>query len=107
MRTLEGEVSYARGDALLFGAHGDCWPVDAEYFTRSYTPASGTQAGQDGLYYKKNAIVAAALMTETFSVNTLDGSLLCGEAGDWLIQYEQGHYGIVRNAIFAETYELL
>ena len=107
MRTLEGEVAYVCGDALIYGAHGDCWPVGAAYFTQSYIPAPGTQAGQDGLYYKKPVIVTAALMTEAFSVNTPDGSLLYGEAGDWLIQYEQGHYGIVRDAIFSETYELL
>ena len=107
MHTLEGDVAYTRGDALLFGAHDDCWPVDAAYFMRSYNPASGTQAGQDGLYYKNDVIVVAAQMTEPFSINTMDGSLLHGEAGDWLVQYEHGHYGIVRDAIFAETYELL
>ena len=107
MRTLEGDVAYARGDALVSGAHDDCWPVSAAYFTQSYVPAPGTRAGQNGQYYKKPVIVAAVLMTEAFSVNTPDGSLLHGEAGDWLIQYEQGHYGIVRDAIFVETYELL
>ena len=107
MPTLEGDVAYVRGDALVSGVRDECWPIAASYFARNYFRAPGTQAGQDGLYYKKPVIVAAARMTESFSVNTPGGALLCGEVGDWLVQYEQGHYGIVRDEIFVETYELL
>ena len=107
MTTLEGEVAYARGDALACGVNNECWPIGAAYFARNYVPAPGTQAGQDGRYHKKPVIVAAARMAEAFSVNTPDGALLHGGAGDWLVQYEQGHYGIVQSDIFAQSYELL
>jgi hypothetical protein len=106
MHTLEGEVAYVRGDALVHGVHNERWPVDAAYFARNYSPSPGTQAGQDGRYYKKSITVIAVRMSEAFSINTPDGSLLRGVAGDWLVQYEQGRYGIVQDVIFAETYEL-
>jgi hypothetical protein len=107
MNTLEGEVAYVRGDALACGVHNECWPIGAEYFAQNYIPMPGTQAGQDGLYYKKPVVVVVARMAEAFSINTPDGALLHGEAGDWLVQYELGHYGIVQDEIFAESYELL
>ena len=107
MRTLEGEVAYVRGDALASGVQNECWPISAAYFAQNYVPTPGTQPGQDGQYYKKPHIVDVARMTEAFSVTTANGSQLCGETGDWLVQYEQGHYGIVRNEIFAESYDLL
>ena len=107
MATLEGDVPYARGDALAWGPRNERWPIAAAYFAENYLPAPGTKAGRDGQYCKKPVIVAAAPMTEDFSVAATGGALLRGEAGDWLVQYEQGHYGIVRHDIFSETYELL
>jgi hypothetical protein len=47
-------------------------------------------------------------MEQPFEVMLADGvSRLTGHAGDWLIDYGDGSLGIVTQAIFATTYEIL
>ena len=104
LETLEGPVPYAAGDALLQGSQQEMWPVAYTYFQRAYVPASGQTMGQPGLYCKLPTPVAALHMAESFSASTTQGAVLHGKPGDWLVQYAPGHYGIVGEDIFAETY---
>jgi hypothetical protein len=47
-------------------------------------------------------------MDTPFKVVLADGvSHLTGRAGDWLVDYGDGSLGIVTQAIFATTYEIL
>ena len=40
VQTLEGFASGEPGDWLVCNPAGECWPVQADVFTRRYTPAS-------------------------------------------------------------------
>jgi hypothetical protein len=52
--------------------------------------------------------ILALQMEEPFEVMLADGeSRLTGRAGDWLVDYGDGSLGIVTQAIFATTYEIL
>jgi hypothetical protein len=99
-------VSYQTGDALLTGPEDEHWPVARKRFTASYEALPPAVMGKDGLYVKKSLPVWALRMSEPFSVTT-DGGLLSGQAGDWLVQYGPGDYGVVGSSIFALTYTLL
>jgi len=47
-------------------------------------------------------------MQSPFEVVLADGiSHLTGRAGDWLVDYGDGSFGIVTQPIFATTYEIL
>ena len=47
-------------------------------------------------------------MTEPFDVLLADGvSRLHGRPGDWLVDYGDGSLGVVTNAIFGVTYEIV
>lgn len=106
--TLEGPVAYAVGDALLTGGSDDRWPVRREKFLRTYAPAGNFETGKPGVYRKKPLVVHACQMQESFTVRVGGKSnSIHGKPGDWLVQYAPGEYGIVANAIFNRTYELL
>ena len=106
--TLEGEVGHAAGDAMLTGGEGEHWPVARARFDATYEPVPPTVAGQDGQYRKRPIAVLARRLEGTFSVPVGDGhDRLSGGAGDWLVQYGPGEFGIVSAAIFAATYEIL
>lgn len=107
LHTLEGPVPYVAGDALLQGPQQEMWPVAYDYFSKVYAPASGQPMGQPGAYCKQPTPVAALHMAEPFSVSTVQGAVLQGKPGDWLVQYAPGHYGIVGGGIFAETYDVI
>jgi hypothetical protein len=52
--------------------------------------------------------ILALQMDTPFKVELADGiSHLTGRAGDWLVDYGDGSLGIVTQAIFATTYEIL
>jgi hypothetical protein len=52
--------------------------------------------------------ILALQMDTPFKVVLADGvSHLTGRAGDWLVDYGDGSLGIVTQAIFATTYEIL
>ncbi|MDL2207649.1 PGDYG domain-containing protein [Desulfovibrio sp. OttesenSCG-928-M16] len=103
--TLEGKVNYERGDALLTGSEGENWPVSRDSFDRRYVPEAAVERGQNGIYRPVAEPVWAAQIHEAFTVILSDekGSLL-GRAGDWLVQYGVGEYGIVDREIFASRY---
>jgi len=108
LESAVGANLYAVGDALLTGSTGDSWVVSRARFDAKYRPEPATQAGGDGLYRNLPVPVLAKAMAVAFTVARTDGGdLLRGEAGDWLIEYAPGDYGVVARARFERVYRLL
>jgi hypothetical protein len=104
--TLEGEVHYEAGDALLTGIRGERWPVRRHLFRSSYEPVPPTRSGQNGRYRKLPAVAHALRLTQFFDIPvSWQRETLHGKPGDWLIRYSDGSFGIVQDEIFRETYE--
>jgi len=108
--TLESAVGanrYAVGDALITGTTGDRWCVSRDRFEAKYAAQAPTQGGQPGSYRNRPIPVRARRMDLPFSVRrSAGGDVLCGEAGDWLVQYAPGDHGIVAQDRFARVYRV-
>jgi PGDYG protein len=101
----EGANRYAIGDALITGSTGDRWSVSRDRFDAKYLPHPPLQHGHDGDYRNKPIPVYAKQMHAAFSLErTAGGDVIHGKAGDWVMQYAPGDYGIVENAKFAKVY---
>ncbi|MCL2346566.1 MAG: DHH family phosphoesterase, partial [Desulfobulbus sp.] len=105
--TREGAVPYAIGDVLVSGVDGETWPVRPAHFAAAYAPQPPLQAGQDGVYLAQSCEADALCMPAIFCLSLNNGGLLWGQRGDWLIQHDDGEYGIVGAALFAATYDIL
>jgi uncharacterized protein (DUF2237 family) len=100
-----GRNRYEPGDALLTGSTGDRWCVSRARFEAKYRAESPTRAGHPGRYRNLPVAVRAKRMAVPFSVaRAAGGDLLSGAAGDWLMQYGPGDYGIVAAARFDKVY---
>jgi hypothetical protein len=107
LMSLEGPNRYVRGDALITGSTGDRWVVSRERFDAKYVPADAALAhGEAGAYRNRPAVVLAKQMNEAFSLarSAAGGDVLRGAAGDWIMQYAPGDYGVVQAARFAKVY---
>jgi len=103
--TLEGPVRYRAGDAILSGTRGERWPVDRATFRANYQPVPPTRAGEDGDYRKAPSLTFALRLDRPRDVPVgWQKDPLHGRAGDWLLQYSDGEYGIIREEIFRESY---
>ena len=103
-----GTNRYATGDALLTGSTGDRWCVSRGRFDAKYRPEGWTQPGRAGRYRNLPVEVRAKKMRLAFSVaRTVGGDVLYGDAGDWLMQYAPGDFGVVANQRFATVYRVL
>ena len=101
----EGLNHFRAGDALITGSTGDRWSVSRERFDAKYHPVAPLMHGGGGPYRSKPVPVRAKQINEPFTVKrTSGGDLLRGAAGDWLMQYAPGDYGIVENAKFQRVY---
>lgn len=101
----EGANRYALGDALITGSTGDRWSVSRDRFDAKYAPIAPLQHGRDGTYRNIPIPVYAKQINTAFSVErTAGGDIIRGNAGDWLMQYAPGDYGIVESAKFAKVY---
>ena len=101
----EGPNHYAVGDALITGSTGDRWSVSRDRFDARYQAVAPGIHGQDGAYVNQPLPVLARQMQAAFCIaRSAGGDLLRGEAGDWLLQYAPGDYGVVENARFARVY---
>lgn len=104
--TREGPMPFKKGDALMFSAKGRIWPVDYNHFKEIYVPQKGLRMGQDGIYTAKR-ITATALEADTpFCVKLYNDTLVCGEPGDWILQYAPGEYRIINGDIIDLAYEI-
>jgi hypothetical protein len=107
LMSLEGPNRFTRGDALITGSTGDRWVVSRERFDAKYVPADAALAhGEAGAYRNRPAVVLAKQMHEAFSLarSASGGDVLRGVAGDWVMQYAPGDYGVVQAARFAKVY---
>lgn len=106
--TLEGPVHYRAGDAIVTGTQGERWPVERQKFLAAYEPEPPLAAGQDGQYVSRPREVLARRIEQAGQVTVGRASdTLRGEPGDWLVQYDDGSYGIIRSDIFASTYDVV
>lgn len=105
LQSLEGPNRYRAGDALVSGVTGTRWSVARERFDARYEPVAPTVAGQDGSYRARPIPVLARRMDHAFSAErSRGGDRLHGDAGDWLLQYGPGDYGVAGQERFARIY---
>lgn len=104
--SLEGPNRYAAGDAIITAASGERWSVARGRFDAKYVPEGGTRAGSDGAYRAQALPVLAKQMHQAFSLaRSAGGDVLTGEAGDWVMQYAPGDFGLTAAARFARVYK--
>lgn len=106
LMSLEGPNRYAPGDALVTGSTGDRWVVSRERFNAKYLPADAALThAQPGAYRNRPSVVLAKQMDAPFSMARSEaGDVLHGQAGDWILQYAPGDYGVVQAQRFAKVY---
>jgi hypothetical protein len=108
IQSREGPNHYQRADALVTGSTGDQWSVIRARFEDKYEPVGLLMIGQDGPYRARRIPVWARQIDEPFAVERrAGGDLLTGNAGDWLLQYAPGDYGLVEDKRFKSVYRLL
>ncbi|MDR5738306.1 MULTISPECIES: PGDYG domain-containing protein [unclassified Caballeronia] len=105
LMSLEGPNRHAPGDAIVTGASGERWVVSRDRFDVKYLAEGGTVHGEAGAYRNRPSVVLAKQMNEPFSIaRSAAGDVLTGDAGDWVMQYAPGDYGVVKAARFAKVY---
>jgi hypothetical protein len=108
VQTPEGLVHAQAGDAILTGTAGERWRVSHARFGEKYVPVLPTRSGEPGTYLSLPNRILALQMTTPFEVLLADGlSMLTGKPSDWLVDYGDGSLGVVSQAIFQTTYEIL
>lgn len=107
VKTNEGMVHVRPGDAIITGIAGEHWRVSRAHFAAKYRPVPPTVPREAGHYVSLPNRIMCVPMSEPFEVLLADGvSHLHGGAGDWLVDYGDGSFGVVSPAIFAVTYEI-
>jgi hypothetical protein len=100
-----GPNSFLPGDAVVTGADGDRWCVSRDRFDVGYAPLPGVAPGAPGRYQNRPRVILAKQMNEAFRCRrAAGGDWLAGRAGDWLLQYAPGDYGIAADARFRLVY---
>jgi hypothetical protein len=106
--SLEGPNRYQAGDAIITGVTGTRWSVARERFEAKYAAVAPTRMGEDGRYAARPVPVLARQIHEAFSAErSAGGDRLTGKAGDWLLQYGPGDYGVAGQERFARIYRRL
>jgi len=106
LMSLEGPNRYAPGDALITGSTGDAWCVSRDRFDQKYQAIAPLEHGQAGTYRNKPASVLAKQIDQPFTLaRSKGGDILSGVAGDWVLQYAPGDYGVVANPRFQRVYQ--
>jgi hypothetical protein len=108
LESAVGANRYAAGDALLTGSTGDRWCVSRDRFDAKYRPEPGVQGGRPGRYRNLPQRIRGKQMAVAFSIaRSTGGDVLRGAAGDWLMQYAPGDYGVVARARFEAVYRVV
>ena len=103
--SLEGPNRYAADDALITGSTGSRWSVARTRFDAKYAAELPATQGADGSYRARPVPVLAKQISEPFTaMRSAGGDLLRGKAGDWLLQYATGDYGVAEQNRFAQIY---
>jgi hypothetical protein len=106
--SLEGPNRYTAGDALITSLTGSRWSVSRQRFDLKYEAVPPTVMGDDGSYKAKPIPVLARQIHEAFTAaRSTGGDILRGNAGDWLLQYAPGDFGIADQSRFAQVYRKL
>jgi hypothetical protein len=106
--SLEGLNRYQPGDALITGSTGSRWSVSRERFDAKYEPLPPNRPGEDGPYVSRPVPVLAKRIDQAFTMTrSAGGDLLRGAAGDWLLQYAPGDFGVCEQQRFAAIYRRL
>jgi hypothetical protein len=101
----EGLNRYAVGDALITSGAGERWSVSRDRFEAKYEAVAPTLAGSDGSYRAKPVPVLAKQINEPFTLaRSKGGDVLTGNAGDWVLQYAPGDYGVIVRERFERVY---
>ncbi|HSB97460.1 MAG TPA: PGDYG domain-containing protein [Spongiibacteraceae bacterium] len=105
LMSREGPNRYLPHDAIVTGSTGDRWCVSRERFDAKYEAITPTVFGEAGSYRNKPIPVLARRMNDSFSLaRSRGGDVLRGTAGDWVLQYAPGDYGVVEKARFESVY---
>lgn len=108
LQSAVGANRYAAGDALLTGSTGDRWCVSRDRFDTKYRPEGVIRAGESGRYRNVPQRIRGKQMAVAFSIaRSTGGDVLRGAAGDWLVQYAPGDYGVVARARFEAVYRVV
>lgn len=103
--SLEGPNRYQMGDALITGSTGSRWSVSRDRFDAKYVAVPPTVAGEDGRYGARPIPVLAKQISEPFTAaRSAGGDVLRGNAGDWLLQYGPGDFGVAEHSRFTHIY---
>ncbi|HZV55481.1 MAG TPA: PGDYG domain-containing protein [Rhodocyclaceae bacterium] len=103
--SLEGPNRYRIGDALITGTTGSRWSVSRHRFDMKYQAVPPTLAGADGRYEARPIPVLAKQISEFFTAErSAGGDVLRGNAGDWLLQYGPGDFGVAEHHRFMQVY---
>jgi hypothetical protein len=106
--SAEGPNRYRIGDALITGSTGTRWSVSRDRFAAKYEALAPTSENQDGRYRAKPVPILARQLHEAFTAaRSAGGDRLHGEAGDWLLQYGPGDFGVAKNERFMQVYQKL
>ena len=107
LMSREGPNRFEAGDALVTGSTGDRWCVERSRFDARYEPVPPLPPGENGVYRNRLIPVHAKQIDEPFRVERrAGGDVLQGIAGDWVLQYAPGDYGLVEQARFQAVYRL-
>lgn len=106
--TIEGDVAYQAGDALMTGIEGEHWPISRATFEATYEAVPPTKMGDTGTYVKKQVVVEAEQLEAPAEISIQAGkSMLKGKTGDWVVTSPDGSRWVVSDSIFKETYRLV
>ena len=106
--SLEGPNRYQAGDALIAGSTGSHWSVSRHRFDAKYEAVPPTVAGEDGRYQARPIPILAKRISEPFTAaRSTGGDILRGNAGDWLLQYGHGDFGVAEHHRFTQVYKNL
>lgn len=106
--SLEGPNRFEIGDALITGTTGSRWSVSIERFNNKYEAVAPTRFGDDGCYIARPVPVLAKQIAVPFTAfRSNGGDRLRGNAGDWLLQYGPGDFGVADSQRFTAVYQRL
>jgi hypothetical protein len=103
IKTLEGAVAFVPGDYLLRGVKNEEWSVARQYFQETYERISEPDNEGFAVYYT-NEIRLACQVFEAFAVEIMNGNILSGKRGDYLVKSGENIW-ITDRDIFECTYE--
>lgn len=85
------------------GVKNEEWPISRHHFHATYERVFGPDVEGFALY-RANNVRQARQIQEAFTVTRKNGDILKGDAGDYLVQYNDKLW-VAKKDIFERTYE--